>query len=103
MREYMRRRRAAKGVYSINADCFGNRWLPQMTCADRAGSSGDKLGVPDRDLCFVADIRLGERIGAAPDHAVPVEGNSWRVPTDRQTVADYLAALFHSEKIGISN
>lgn len=28
------------------------------------------LGVPDRDLCFVADVRLGERIGAAPDHAV---------------------------------
>lgn len=29
-----------------------------------------ELGVPDRDLCFVSDIRLGERIGAAPDHAV---------------------------------
>ena len=29
-----------------------------------------ELGIPDRDLCFVADIRLGERIGAAPDHAV---------------------------------
>lgn len=28
-----------------------------------------KLGTPDRDLCFVADIRLGERIGPAPDHA----------------------------------
>ncbi|MGJ5074047.1 hypothetical protein [Bradyrhizobium oligotrophicum] len=28
------------------------------------------LGVPDRDLCFVADVRLGERIGPAADHAV---------------------------------
>jgi hypothetical protein len=28
------------------------------------------LGVPDRDLCFVADVRLGERIGPAPDHAI---------------------------------
>jgi hypothetical protein len=28
------------------------------------------LGIPDRDLCFVADVRLGERIGPAPDHAV---------------------------------
>lgn len=29
-----------------------------------------KLGTPDRDLCFVADVRLGERIGPATDHAV---------------------------------
>lgn len=28
------------------------------------------LGVVDRDLCFVADIRLAELIGPAPDHAV---------------------------------
>jgi hypothetical protein len=28
------------------------------------------LGIVDRELCFVADVRLGERIGAAPDHAV---------------------------------
>lgn len=28
------------------------------------------LGVVDRDLCFVADVRLGERIGPATDHAV---------------------------------
>ncbi len=28
------------------------------------------LGIPDRDLCFVADVRLGERIGPAPDHAI---------------------------------
>lgn len=28
------------------------------------------LGTPDRDLCFVADVRLGERIGPAPDNAV---------------------------------
>jgi hypothetical protein len=27
-----------------------------------------KLGLPDRDLCFVADVRLGERIGAVADH-----------------------------------
>lgn len=29
-----------------------------------------ELGIPDRELCFVADVRLGERIGAAPDHAL---------------------------------
>ena len=28
-----------------------------------------RLGIPDRDLCFVADVRLGERIGPAADHA----------------------------------
>jgi hypothetical protein len=28
--------------------------------------------VPDRTLCFVADVRLGERIGAAPDHTIRV-------------------------------
>jgi hypothetical protein len=28
------------------------------------------IGIPDRDLCFVADVRLGERIGPAPDHAI---------------------------------
>jgi len=27
----------------INRDCSGNRWLPQTTCADCAGSSGDLL------------------------------------------------------------
>jgi hypothetical protein len=27
-------------------------------------------GIPDRELCFVADVRLAERIGPAPDHAV---------------------------------
>jgi hypothetical protein len=27
-----------------------------------------EFGKVDRDLCFVADIRLGERIGPAPDH-----------------------------------
>jgi hypothetical protein len=31
-----------------------------------------ELGIPDRDLCFVADVRLGERIGPAADHAVRV-------------------------------
>lgn len=33
-------------------------------------AQGGAHGTPDRDLCFVADIRLGERIGPAPDHAV---------------------------------
>jgi hypothetical protein len=27
------------------------------------------FGTPDRDLCFVADVRLGERIGPADDHS----------------------------------
>lgn len=31
-----------------------------------------EIGIPDRDLCFVADVRLGERIGIAPDHAIRV-------------------------------
>ncbi|WP_148311244.1 hypothetical protein [Methylobacterium oryzae] len=30
------------------------------------------LGVPSRDLCFVADIRLGERTDAASDHDVRI-------------------------------
>jgi hypothetical protein len=30
------------------------------------------LGLPDRDLCFVADVRLGERIVPATDHSVRV-------------------------------
>jgi hypothetical protein len=33
-------------------------------------AQGGKLGTPDRHLCFVADVRLGERIGPAADHAV---------------------------------
>ena len=28
------------------------------------------MGTPDRDLCFVADIRLGQRLGPADDHTV---------------------------------
>ena len=28
-----------------------------------------KVGIPDRNLCFVADVRLGERIVAAADHS----------------------------------
>ena len=35
-------------------------------------AQGGSLGTPDRDLCFVADVRLGERIGAPEDHAVRV-------------------------------
>jgi hypothetical protein len=31
---------------------------------------GEALGLADRDLCFVADIRLGERIVPAADHSV---------------------------------
>lgn len=31
-----------------------------------------EYGTPDRDLCFVADVRLGERIGPAADHAVRI-------------------------------
>lgn len=31
-------------------------------------AQGGRFGVPDRKLSFVADIRLGERIDAAPDH-----------------------------------
>lgn len=33
-------------------------------------AQGRRLGIPDRDLCFVADVRLGERIGPADDHFV---------------------------------
>jgi hypothetical protein len=35
-------------------------------------AQGGALGLPDRDLCFVADVRLGERIGPAADHAVRI-------------------------------
>jgi hypothetical protein len=33
-------------------------------------AQGRDLGTVDRHLCFVADVRLGERIGPALDHAV---------------------------------
>jgi hypothetical protein len=33
-------------------------------------AQGETYGIPDRDLCFVADVRLSERIGPAPDHSV---------------------------------
>lgn len=35
-------------------------------------AQGDALGTPDRDLCFVADVRLGERLDVAPDHTLRV-------------------------------
>jgi hypothetical protein len=31
-------------------------------------AQGGKYGTPDRNLCFVADLRLGETIGPASDH-----------------------------------
>lgn len=31
-----------------------------------------KFGLPDSSLCFVADIRLGERVGPAGDHTIRV-------------------------------
>lgn len=33
-------------------------------------AQGGAYGTPSRDLCFVADLRLAERIGPAPDHAI---------------------------------
>jgi hypothetical protein len=33
-------------------------------------AQGEALGIPDRGLCFVADVRLAERIGPARDHAI---------------------------------
>ena len=50
------------------------------------------LGVTERQLCFVADVRLGERIGPAPDHAVRLRdirgackqiGNLWASVTPK--------------------
>jgi hypothetical protein len=38
--------------------------LLQMLLEAQSG----EFGTPDRDLCFVADVRLGERIGPARDH-----------------------------------
>lgn len=35
-------------------------------------AQGGAFGTPSRDLCFVADIRLGERIDAAADHTVRI-------------------------------
>jgi hypothetical protein len=32
-------------------------------------AQGGRLGVPDRNLCFVADVRLPERVGPASDHS----------------------------------
>jgi hypothetical protein len=31
-------------------------------------AQGDQFGIVDRDLCFIADIRIGERIGPASNH-----------------------------------
>jgi len=36
----------------------------QLLLDDQTG----ELGLPHRDLCFVADLRLGETVGPAPDH-----------------------------------
>jgi hypothetical protein len=36
-------------------------------------SQGLHLGPADRNLCFVADVRLGERIDAAPDHTARLQ------------------------------
>jgi hypothetical protein len=33
-------------------------------------AQGGQSGIPDRNLCFVADVRIGERIGPADDHFV---------------------------------
>lgn len=33
---------------------------------------GGKYGIPERDICFVADVRLGEVIGPAADHVIRV-------------------------------
>jgi hypothetical protein len=33
-----------------------------------------RLGRPDRNLCFVADLRLSERIGPAADHTARMNG-----------------------------
>lgn len=35
-------------------------------------AQGGSLGIVERSLCFVADVRLGERIGPAQDHAARV-------------------------------
>lgn len=35
---------------------------------------GAQYGTVDRDLCFVADVRIGERIGPARDHANRLRG-----------------------------
>lgn len=40
----------------------------QLLLDDQAG----ELGTPHRDLCFVADLRLGETVGPAPDHTARV-------------------------------
>ncbi|TAK47795.1 MAG: hypothetical protein EPO23_09710 [Xanthobacteraceae bacterium] len=40
----------------------------QLLLDDQDGT----LGIPDRNLCFVADVRLAERIGPAADHAVRI-------------------------------
>lgn len=43
------------------------RYMVAMLQLLLEGQEG-RLGIPDRDLCFVADVRLGERIGPAADH-----------------------------------
>jgi hypothetical protein len=43
------------------------RYMVAMLQMLLEGQEG-RIGIPERDLCFVADIRLGERIGPASDH-----------------------------------
>ncbi len=54
-----------------------------------------RLGVAERDLCFVADVRLGERIGPATDHATRLRAiraacrqivNLWPTITPRPSI-----------------
>ena len=58
-------------------------------------AQGRGLGTVDRDLCFVADVRLGEKIGPAGDHAVRLRtirgacrqiANLWPTITPRPSV-----------------
>lgn len=48
-----------------------NRYTVAMLHLLMEAQSG-ALGTPDRSLCFVADVRLGERTNAAADHTARI-------------------------------
>lgn len=49
-------------------------------------AQGGRLGTPDRDLCFVADVRLGERIGPCRRPCRAAAGHPGSLRTNRRSV-----------------
>jgi hypothetical protein len=67
----------------INRDCFGNRWLPQTTCANCTGSSGDFLP----SVTTSREDHRSRRLGSAQSGtAMGARHNLW-IETPEQATA----------------